>query len=178
MKDRWNNYVIQVKIMVDFSKCVASSHYQLACIRNIATSLPVIGSLRVAQYFRLRETGNDLAVHFPTSRSLLNDTSQLFSCSCDVLFGSVFLNLDWNFKFWRVALYVFRVCVCVWRRQRPVCMCVSGVCVSPGMWVTMFYLLWLTVFCRLQYISGIFRGVKDLCSWWESNRDRVRNTER
>lgn len=95
------------------------------------------------------------------------------SCSVDVLFGSVFLNLDWNFRLWRAALCVF---VCV--RKSPVCVFVSEVCVRPGMCVTMFYLLGLTVFCRLQCISGIFRSVKDLCSWWESNREWVRNRAR
>lgn len=44
---------------------------------NVATSLPMIGSPRVAQYSR--ESGNDLAVHFPPSQSLLNDTSQLLA---------------------------------------------------------------------------------------------------
>ncbi len=135
---------------------------------NIATSLLMIGSPRVVQFSR--ESGNDLAVHFPPSQSVKRYVTTL-SCSCDVLFGSVFLNMDWNFRLWRAALCVF---VCV--RNSPVCVCVCvcqwGVCQEC---VTIFYLLGLTIFCRLQCISGIFRSVKDLCSWWESNREWVRN---
>lgn len=133
---------------------------------NVATSLPMIGSPRVAQYSR--ESGNDLAVHFPPSQSLLNDTSQLLAVAVMCYLAIwVFLNMDWNFRLWRAALCVF---VCV--RKSPVCVCQWGVC-QECVWL--FYLLGLTIFCRLQCISGIFRSVKDLCSWWESNSEWVRN---
>lgn len=84
---------------------------------NIATSLPMIGSPRVAQYFR--ETGNDIAVHFPPSQSLLNDTSQLLVVALMCSLGR--FSSTWTETSDCEGLLC--VCVCLCKKEPSVCVC-------------------------------------------------------
>lgn len=89
---------------------------------NIASSLPMIGSPRVVQYFR--ETGNDLAIHFKPSQSLWNDMFKLLAVA-------VMCYFDWFSSTWTETsdcegLLCVSVCLFVYERAQCVSRCVLG----------------------------------------------------